>query len=313
MKRSSFGLLLGAVLVSSAATLFVRPALADDSEKSDEASKEQSDKEKAAKAKPEAAAETPASLREDPHKSYYFVNARFRDIVVPKFMINMFASGGATVNVPTVGAEFTRRRDGVELNFAVSYADYSMNPFLFKGKSDGEESWELVSSSLKLVYGTIDLLYEIPVDDSGRFAFLIGGGVGIGGVSGSLYRNQVYPTNGTSINPSDPSSATKCAGPNDHANLRGSSGIPYCDSSNDHYGSYSEKSWANGGSLPLIFPWIALPQLSFRWKPIPQVQLRADVGFSTSGFYFGISGGYGLPIGGLAPGGGSSTPTTAMR
>ena len=47
--------------------------------------------------------------------------------------------------------------------------------------------------------------------------------------------------------------------------------------------------WANGGSKPFIFPWISLPQLSLRVKPIKQLQTRADVGFSLTGFFFGLS------------------------
>jgi len=60
-------------------------------------------------------------------------------------------------------------------------------------------------------------------------------------------------------------------------------------------GAYSEPSWAKGGSLPMIFPWIALPQFGFRYKPIKQFQTKFDFGFSTSGFFFGLSASYGIP------------------
>jgi hypothetical protein len=62
----------------------------------------------------------------------------------------------------------------------------------------------------------------------------------------------------------------------------------------DGPGSYSEASWTGGGSKPLIFPWIALPQVSFRYKPIKQLETKLDLGFSTSGFFFGLSAAYGL-------------------
>ena len=223
-------------------------------------------------------------------KSYYFVNLRFRNIIVPKFMINIFADGGATVNAFTFGPELTRRKDGTEFDIALSYADYSMDPFLFKGSSDGDEAWEIVSSSMKVLYLTIDLLYDIPIDTKGRFSFLIGGGVGLGGVLGDLRRNQIFPNDPANLDRENPSKWTKCAGPGD------TRGGVYCDSSNEHYGSYTEPSWANGGSKPFIFPWISLPQLSFRYKPIKQLQTRADVGFSLTGFFFGLSAGYGLPL-----------------
>lgn len=225
---------------------------------------------------------------EDPSKSYYFINARFRDVILPKFMLNIFADGGRTVNVPMIGLELTRRKDNMEMDIAVSYADYSMDPFLFKGKSDGPEAYENVDSSLKAVYVTMDLLYDIPIDKHGKFSFLIGGGIGLGGVFGDLNRRQVTPT-GTSIDPDNPSTARDCRPDEKGTNV-------YCDDSNDHYGSYTEPSWANGGSLPFVMPWISLPQVSLRIKPIKELQIRVDGGFSITGFFAGASVGYGIPV-----------------
>jgi hypothetical protein len=248
----------------------------------------------------EAAPEPPSEIwntAEDPMKTYYFVDLRFRDVIVPKFMIDLFADGGSTVNVFTFGPELSRRKDNMEIDFALSYADYSMNPFLFKGHSDGPESYELVSSSMKVLYLTFDLLYDIPLDSDGRYSLLIGGGVGLGGVWGDLYRSQVYPAAGNTIDPDNPSSARKCSGPSASPSIGGK---PYCDASNNHYGSYSEPSWAHGGSKPIVFPWISLPQISFRVKPLKWLQTRVDTGFSITGFYFGMSAGYALPVGGNA-------------
>src|SRR4051812_19478516 len=36
---------------------------------------------------------------EDPAKKYTYIGMRFRNIVVPKFLIGIFADGGASVNV----------------------------------------------------------------------------------------------------------------------------------------------------------------------------------------------------------------------
>ncbi|MBW2456174.1 MAG: hypothetical protein JRI68_16765 [Deltaproteobacteria bacterium] len=69
----------------------------------------------------------------------------------------------------------------------------------------------------------------------------------------------------------------------------------WCDNENDHFGNYDEPSWANGGSKPFIFPYISIPQLSFRYKPIKQFQARFDTGFAiTTGFFLGLSAAYGL-------------------
>ncbi|HVY48915.1 MAG TPA: hypothetical protein VHB21_23660 [Minicystis sp.] len=250
-----------------------------------------------------ASAADPHDPAEEPHKTYRFIGLRFRDVVVPKFMINLFADGGATVNVPMVGPELGIRRDHLEYDFAIEYADYSMNAFLFKGHSDGPETYEIVSSSMKLLYFTVDLLYDIPIDKSGRFSFLIGGGVGLAPVFGSLYRNQAYPLHGNNkASPDDVTRWGKCVappangmnvGPGKPAYLA-SNGKPYCDGSNDHYGGYDEPSWAGGGSKPLLFPWISLPQLSLRYKPLKELETRADLGFSITGFFFGLTAAYGL-------------------
>ena len=264
-------------------------------------------KEKGATMPGEKARATPApddSAQYDPfeeeNKAYRFIGLRFRNLIVPKFMLNIFADGGTSVNVFSFGPELAIRKGGTEFDFALSYADYSMDPFLFKGSTDGNDAWEKVSSSMKAVYLTVDLLYNIPLDPKGQFAILIGGGVGIGAIFGNLYRTQVHYTGADKANPDidDITQWKDCAGP-DPTLLDPTTGNSYCDNSNEHFkpagqDGYDEPSWANGGSKPFIFPWISLPQLSFRYKPIKQVQSRLDLGFSLTGFYFGLSAGYGL-------------------
>jgi hypothetical protein len=301
---------------------FASAAAADDFDKSADdsiAAKAQADKESKSdkmpgekgKKKDEAKAEAPSDPAkfdpyEDPHKPYWFVGLRFRDVVLPKFMVSVFGKGGATVNVPSVGAELGYRKNGIEIDSTFSYADYSTSDqgFLFHGKNDGDEAWERVKSTMKVLYLTVDILKDIPIDDKGRFSFLIGGGVGFGFVLGNLYRNQVYPGDysqsaGSSADPGNAAAWRDCPDPN----ALGAPQFPiagtaptkfWCDRSNNHYNGYSEPSWANGGSKPIIFPWVSIPQLSFRYKPVKQVQLRLDTGWSLSGFFFGLSGGYGL-------------------
>ncbi|WP_437814190.1 hypothetical protein [Sorangium sp. So ce1078] len=219
-------------------------------------------------------------------KAHKFIGLRLRNVIVPKFMINLFADGGASVNVFMIGPEFTSRKNGLEIDLALSYADYSMDPFLFKGKNDDQFAWEMVSSDMKLVYFTSDLLFDVPIDEKGRFSLLVGGGVGIGLVFGNLYRAQAFPgAPGSNPSPDDVSAWNKCSA---------GGGSPYCDFSNNHYGDYDEPSWINGGAKPSVFPWISFPQVSFRYKPIKQLQTRLDAGFSITGLFFGLSAGYGL-------------------
>jgi hypothetical protein len=292
----------------TASLVVARPALADnadqeegagkgaDADAADKGDKATDEKGKDAAADPDAAKYDPA---EETGKPYYFVGVRFRDAVVPKFMINIFADGGATVNVPMVGVEVTRRKDRFEFVFGLQYADYAMQPFLFKGYNEPDNAYEIVSSSLKQVLFTADLLYSVPLDKSGRLAFLVGGGIGIGGVFGNLYRSQAFPA----VADPDPNNVKDWKGcPGDQAMPVDSMGVAYCKGSeNDHFTDsrnggkgYDEPSWAGGGSKPIVFPWLALPQLGLRYKPIKQLQARLDLGFSTSGFFFGLGASYGL-------------------
>ncbi|WP_437288510.1 hypothetical protein [Sorangium sp. So ce406] len=297
-RAAALAALLGAVCFTSSARAQSEDGVdsnPDDSvaaEKQAEGEKAQGDETPGEKDKEPEAAPEPADANaplEKDGKAYKFIGVRFRNVIVPKFMINLFADGGASVNVFTFGPEFTTRKNGLELDLALSYADYSMDPFLFKGKNDDQFAWEMVSSDMKLVYFTSDLLFEIPLDEEkGRFSLLVGGGVGLGVVFGNLHRAQAYPNGGASNpGPDDVSSWSRCTGP-------GGPGGAYCDASNNHYGDYDEPSWVNGGAKPSVFPWVSFPQVSFRYKPIKQLQTRLDAGMSITGFFFGMSAGYGL-------------------
>ena len=259
-----------------------------------------------AEAKPSEAPDPKWDPQEDPSKRYSFIGMRFRNIIVPKFMINIFAEGGSTVNAFTFGPEFTTRKDHIEFNVALSYADYSMDALMLKGNDDDEEAIERVSSTMKLLYLTLDILYEIPIDKRGRFAVLVGGGIGLAPVFGNLYRNQAYPRDPDARNPDDPGQWADCRGPGQPSEI-GPTGQPWCDDSNKHFVNeghahseqnpdtqYDEPSWFNGGSKPSIMPWISLPQVSLRYKPIKQMQTRLDLGFSITGFFFGMNAAYAL-------------------
>ena len=43
-----------------------------------------------------------------------------------------------------------------------------------------------------------------------------------------------------------------------------------------------------------FLPHIAIPQVSLRYKPIRQLETRLSLGFSLTGFWFGLSADYGL-------------------
>ena len=236
--------------------------------------------ESAAQADATADAATGNSPAELPGKTYRFVGARYRGIIVPKFMQNLFASGGRTVYVHAFGPEFAIRKDGFEYNLSAWLGLYSMGDTAFKGSSDQPQAWEIINAKMQILYLTSDFMWSH--EFTPEVALNYGVGAGFGFVFGNLYRTQSYPT----VPGQDPNNYAKCAG--DHTPAAGGD---YC-TGNTHYGE-SEPGWASGGSKPLLFPWLAL-QTGIRFKPAKSFAGRLDLGFGTSGFFFGLGGDYGL-------------------
>lgn len=228
-------------------------------------------------------------------ETYQFVGLRYRLILIPTFIMEMFGQGGETVPVHNFGPEFIIRKDGFEYAFALTYSPYSMgegpdsdDQVAFKDPNDPEEAWEVVTSELKVLYLTADFNWSAPI--SQQVAFTYGGGAGIGFVFGNLYRTQAYLDDDGTYKPCDEIGipAVPVAG----------SMAQYCDfdpehGDDQHYNGYKEPSWADGGSKPIIFPWIAL-QVGLRWKPHRNFVTRFEAGVGLGQFFFGIGADYGL-------------------
>lgn len=253
-----------------------------DDEGSAEAASSSAAKDKDAAAKDESGSDSAVEL---PGKTYRFVGARYRGIVVPKFMQNLFAEGGRTVYVHAFGPEFAIRKDGFEYNLSAWLGLYNMDDTAFKGKTDPEEAWELVNAKMQILYLTSDFLWSH--EFSPEVALNYGVGAGLGFVFGDLIRAQSHPN--PAVPGQDPNDYIKCTGQNDPTGFV--NGRNYCDGT-EHYGT-PEPSWANGGSKPILFPWLAL-QTGVRFKPTKSFAGRLDLGFGTSGFFFGLGGDYGL-------------------
>ena len=190
-------------------------------------------------------------------ETYRFVGLRYRALLIPSFIMGLFGEGGDTILVHNFGPEFTIRRDAFEYSFALTYSPYSMgagptstDQVAFKDPNDPEEAWELVTSELKVLYLTADFVWSAPI--SSQVSFQYGGGAGIGFVFGDLYRTQAYKEDGIYKPCTGPGNPAVPA-PNGAAVLRRS------EHDDQHYPGYTEPSWADGGSKPIIFPWIAHP------------------------------------------------------
>jgi hypothetical protein len=227
----------------------------------------------------DAAADSAKSPVEEKGVTYRFVGLRYRGLVVPQFMESAFgADGGSTVYAHNFGPEFIVRKDNFEYAFSLTYTDYSFDPTPFKAKSDGEDAWELVESHIKVLYLGADFLWSHPFNP--KFALSYGLGAGLGIVWGDLNRVQAYKDASGDYQP--------CIGPGNPA----SAGF-YCGADNDHYGDYTEPSWADGGSKPIVFPWLA-GQVGLRFKPHRNFQAHLDAGIAVGHVFFGLGADYGL-------------------
>jgi hypothetical protein len=234
-----------------------------------------------------ADAEAGGSPVELPGKTYMFVGARYRAIIVPKFMINLFGDGGKTVLVHGFGPEFAIRKNAFEYNLSLWYAGYGMDPTAFKGKDDGEQAWELVESKLKSIFITSDFMWS--QDFSPEFALNYGLAGGFGIIFGDLYRTEARPGS-NSADGNTGEGFVKCSSDHDPQDVL--KGGDFCGDNGEHYG-YPEKSWTSGGSKPILFPWFVL-QTGLRYKPHRNFAMRFDAGFGTSGFFLGLGADYGL-------------------
>jgi hypothetical protein len=237
-----------------------------------------------------------SDVTEKPGTTYYFVGARYRGTIIPKFIMNLFVNEGATVYSNTIGFEADVRKDGFSIIPGLSYTEYGTGDMLFleKGKPDLPQNYSVVNSSLKAIYATVDLLWSTPISKNIDFEY--GAGFGLGFVFGSLQNNWVYENEGGGLltagngkrysqcqATTDDTSVNKACTPASHQN-----------SSVNKVGGYTEPNWFNGGSLPVVFPFIAIPQVGLRFKPVKEFEGRVGLGFSLTGFWFGLSGDYGL-------------------
>ena len=245
------------------------------------------------KKKEDAAPIDAQDVAEKEGKTYYYIGLRYRGDIVPKFMENIFVDGGKTIYSNSIGVELDIRKDNYSLIPALTYTEYGTGDILFvqKGKDQTDPgNWSYVNSGLKAIYASVDLLWSAPISKNVQFEYGFGAGIGV--VFGNLIDNWVYvtPANQTpNFIGSNGVGYSKCNTVSDGA---GCSPGDHQNATTNKVGGYVEPSWAGGGSVPNIFPSLTFPELGLRFKPIPQMEARLGLGFSLTGFWFGLSGDY---------------------
>jgi hypothetical protein len=218
------------------------------------------------------------------------LGARFRGMIIPKFLMNAFGEGGTTLFAPGGDLTLTAALTDVDIAVSLGYSSYRMGEVAWKPKGRPDTEFEILQSDLQSVLATVDLLWNIPLDKLERVSFRVGGGIGVGWTfAGNLYRTQAYAPSAFVGDPYrsqpvvvDPSEYVKCGGPNAPVGT-----FRYCnqlDKDADHYNGYTEPSWFNGGVRPLVYPWVTFPQVGISWRIAPRVTLDIDGGLTISGF-----------------------------
>jgi hypothetical protein len=219
-----------------------------------------------------------------------WLGAGYQGFVIPQFLFGLFGEGGHTLLAPGAELALTVRASDVDLTFSVAYASFRLGETPFKPSGSPDTDWEIIESDLQALIAAAHLAWNIPLNDAGTLAFRVGGGLGVGWTFlGNLFRTQAYPPKGAG---SDPYLWQKCEGPNDPAGT-----FVYCnqlDYDADHYFGYTEPSWFAGGKRPLLFPWIALPELGLAIHPTRTSAIDLQVGLSLTGLLTGLKVRFGL-------------------
>lgn len=225
---------------------------------------------------------SPKKTEEGDGQPLTWIGARFRGYLIPTFWMNAFADGGTTVYEPGAGITVTRRVGNWDFTPSLGFTSYRLGATPFKPHGAPDTEWEIVESNLGGLTLTLDVHYRIPLDAKKTVSFKVGGGVGFGWMFlGDLLRTQSYPKNGK---PGDPSTYLRCKGPDNPAGT-----FRYCnqlDKDAQRYGQ-PDKAWGDGGARPIIFPYLALPEVGLEWDVHRQVALDFDLGVSLQGFLSG--------------------------
>lgn len=235
-----------------------------------------------------------SNVYEKPGKTYYFIGLDYRGTVIPKFEENLFVDGGKTVYSNTVRLDLDMRKDGFSFVPHLQYTEYGVDDLLFheKNKNDQANNWSVVNSSMKGLYLGTDLLWSSKVATTVDFEFGVGLGVGV--IFGDLSNNWVYDDpNGALIN-DDGRHFSKCQQGDVAAHPDACSPVSHSNSTDTKVGNYTEKSWVNGGSKPNVFLDLSIPILGLRIKPVKELVIRPQVGWSLTGFWFSLGGYFGL-------------------
>lgn len=215
-------------------------------------------------------------LAEDPKTAYLGVGARFRWIMMPRWLIKSFgvdiqSKPDKHMLVSNVGGgpEFTFRKKGLDITAALWFAGLGWKDGVsFKESGADGNSWEYVESDLKTILVTVDFIWSTSFTD--WFAITYGAGLGIGIPIGDITRTEASSASG---------GYEPCDGPGNDPPGQ------WCQPPSD------DEQYNKVYDLPTgIVPWINF-LVGMRFKVNRHVALYVDGGFGL-GFLAGLRGVY---------------------
>ncbi|MCA9580470.1 MAG: hypothetical protein KC416_01670 [Myxococcales bacterium] len=212
---------------------------------------------------------------EDPDEDYLFLGALFKVWVIPSFFMELFLDRADSIVNPAVGLEFTYRSDGFSVVTSLFWTGLAFESPV-QAPGDPITDTEIVDSGLSGITAAATFLWSTEFNK--YFALEYGLGIGVTYLAfGDMYRTEAYP---------DAKSSTgwrKCNGVGDPSTVNGAplsdgycDGPPVGDADRGAHYNVKSKNWFDGGKVPVLLPWFALPQIGIRIKPIRQLQIRVD-------------------------------------
>lgn len=237
----------------------------------------------------EEAAPEPTRSGIDPYEEadqdYFFLGVFYRQVIIPGFIQELFVDGGIDGFNPGVGLQFLWRKNNFNVSANVWWNNAQGQGF-FRASGDPRTDTEFIDANLGVVFVNAEFMWSFPITD--WFAIDLGFDLGVGFIYGDLVRTEAVE--------SSPGAGDwrACDGPGGSGYCEPPAPEPCYANNGGHY-DCNEPNWlTEGGDTPVVMPWVTLPHLAVRFKPIHQLQIRIDGGYGLYNFFFGGGVSYGF-------------------
>lgn len=221
---------------------------------------------------------------EEEDQDYFFLGAFYRQVIIPGFIQELFVEGGIDGFNPGFGLQFLWRKNNFNVSANVWWNNAQGDGY-FRAQGDPRTDTEFVDVDLGVVFVNAEFMWSFPITD--WFAFELGFDLGFGFIYGDLVRTEARESSpgAGDWEPCDGPSGGYCEAP---------APDPCYANNGGHYDCREPNWFTEGGDTPFIFPWVTLPHVALRFKPIHQLQIRIDGGYGLYNFFFGGGVSYGF-------------------